>query len=99
MILEPVYYTHVVNFKCLLCTKHSKLVMFPACYLEPTIEARKANAEHIVIEGCRNGLGIRIVGGRNIASDLEADFGIFVKEVIFNSLADRDGKLMRNLVF
>lgn len=47
-----------------------------------------------MIEGCRDvGLGIRIVGGRNIqlADGEESDFGIFVKEIIPGRLADRDG--------
>lgn len=45
----------------------------------------------IVIEGCKGGLGIRIVGGRNITSESESDFGIFIKEIIPSSLANRDG--------
>ena len=44
-----------------------------------------------MIQGCKNGLGIRIVGGRNIVSEAESDFGIFVKEVLPNSLASNDG--------
>ena len=47
----------------------------------------------IVIEGTSNGLGIRIVGGRNLlfSQNKESDFGIFVKEVIKRSLAEKDG--------
>ena len=47
----------------------------------------------MVINGTRDGLGIRIVGGMNIASNDESEFGIFVKEVLKNSLAARDGGL------
>jgi len=32
------------------------------------------------------------VGGRNITSDSELDFGIFIKQIIPNSLAAKDGK-------
>ena len=47
--------------------------------------------QEVVISGTRDGLGIRIVGGKNVASSDESEFGIFVKEVIKNSLAARDG--------
>lgn len=32
------------------------------------------------------------MGGRNITSDSELDFGIFIKQIIPNSLAAKDGK-------
>ncbi len=60
-----------------------------------TDEERKHNAQSVVIKGTEGGLGIRIVGGRNIASESEDDFGIFVKEVIADSLAAHDGKYGR----
>lgn len=58
-------------------------------------EARKKTAQTVVIAGCRDvGLGIRIVGGRNIQLEdgEESDFGIFVKEIIPGRLADSDGQ-------
>ena len=61
----------------------------------PTIsdtERRKQDAQRVVIEGTRNGLGIRIVGGRNVSSESEDDFGIFVKEGIVGSRAASDGR-------
>lgn len=46
----------------------------------------------VIITGTQRGLGIRLVGGRSIsAGDLQSDFGIFIKQVIPGSLADRDG--------
>ena len=47
------------------------------------------------IRGCKSqGLGIRIVGGRNmtLADGRSSDFGIFVKQIISDGLADKDGK-------
>lgn len=50
------------------------------------------NENKIVIQGTSKGLGIRIVGGRNVpVSDQMSTFGIFVKEVITGSLAEKDG--------
>ncbi len=51
-----------------------------------------------MIEGTKSGLGIRIVGGRNVTSESEDDFGIFVKEVITGSLAASDGKTIDNIL-
>lgn len=48
--------------------------------------------KEITISGTKKGLGIRIVGGRTVqTSDNESYFGIFVKEVIHGSLAEKDG--------
>ena len=58
-----------------------------------SIETRKKNAHKVVITGCSSGLGIRIVGGINAATQsASVDFGIFVKEVMPDSLAARDGE-------
>ena len=57
--------------------------------------SRRMTAETVVIEGCKaQGLGIRIVGGRNTRSPdgQESDFGIFIKEVLRGRLAEKDGK-------
>lgn len=57
-------------------------------------------AEEVVLEGCKaSGLGIRIVGGQNIqqtGSRGEANFGIFVKEVLPDRLAAKDGEWDEN---
>ena len=50
-----------------------------------------ADDQEIVINGTQSGLGIRIVGGQRAGSSQESDFGIFIKEVIPQSLAERDG--------
>lgn len=63
--------------------------------MEDSLELRKEAAQKVVIQGCKDGLGIRIVGGRNIVSEAESDFGIFIKEVLPNSLACNDGRLER----
>ena len=49
--------------------------------------------EAVEIRGCKTGLGIRIVGGRNVrlADGRQSDFGIFLKEVIADGLAAKDG--------
>ena len=44
-----------------------------------------------MITGTQSGLGIRIVGGQRVSSNQELDQGIFIKEVIPGSLAERDG--------
>ena len=45
------------------------------------------------VTGCSGGLGIRIVGGINVATQsATVDFGIFVKEVMPGSLAERNGE-------
>ena len=67
-------------------TRHSNLSP-----LDSILELRKESAQCVVIQGCKNQLGIRIVGGRNIVSETESDFGIFIKEVLPNSLASEDG--------
>ena len=51
---------------------------------------RAARRIHLRVTG--DTLGIRIVGGTHMQSS-EGDFGIFVKEVLPGSLAERDGKL------
>ena len=53
--------------------------------------------KQVVIGGTKKGLGIRIVGGRTIQLDFDDDdkrpfFGIFIKEIIKNSLAEKEGK-------
>ena len=61
--------------------------------MESLISRRRA-AQTVEIRGCKSqGLGIRIVGGRNmtLADGRLSDFGIFVKEVIPDGLADKDG--------
>lgn len=47
----------------------------------------------VVINGTKKGLGIRIVGGRTMltGANNESYFGIFIKEVIRNSLAEKEG--------
>ena len=57
-----------------------------------TAVRKRKHAQQIVINGCQRGLGIRVVGGRNVASDLEKDFGIFIKQILPGSLAAQDGK-------
>ena len=49
----------------------------------------------VVITGTKKGLGIRIVGGRNVkvSDGGESYFGIFIKEIISGSLAERDGEI------
>lgn len=59
--------------------------------LEPKETRRK-----IVISGTKNGLGIRIVGGRSAKQSASDNFGIFIKEVIRGSLAERDGKFVHS---
>lgn len=60
--------------------------------LSITEDARKMIT--ITITGTSTGLGIRIVGGRTMkVSNKESYFGIFIKEVIKGSLAERDGEL------
>ena len=57
--------------------------------------SRRRKAETVVIHGCKEeGLGIRIVGGQNMAlgDSKESDFGIFIKEILPGRLAERDGK-------
>ena len=46
------------------------------------------------ISGTSKGLGIRIVGGRTlkVSNENAAYFGIFIKEVIKDSLAEQDGE-------
>ena len=69
------------------------LAFFFACAADSP-GTRGRTAEKVVIEGCKlQGLGIRIVGGRNItlADGEMSDFGIFIKEVIDGRLAKRDG--------
>lgn len=58
-----------------------------------TPETRKRNALTISLAGTRQGLGIRIVGGRNIHSN-ESNFGIFIKAILEGQLAEKDGKLL-----
>ncbi len=49
-----------------------------------------------MISGTKKGLGIRIVGGRAVQeSDGESYFGIFIKEIIPDSLAHKDGNRTR----
>jgi len=50
--------------------------------------------QEVVISGTKNGLGIVIVGGINMLSNEEAEFGIFIKDIIKGSLASRDGELI-----
>ena len=49
--------------------------------------------KEVVIRGTKKGLGIRIVGGRTVqfGADGESYFGIFIKEVIKDSLAEKEG--------
>ena len=52
-----------------------------------------AGAHEVVITGTESGLGIRIVGGQRASPSQESqDQGIFIKDVIPGSLAERDGK-------
>ena len=58
-------------------------------------ESRRRKAETVEISGCKEeGLGIRIVGGMNtvLANGEEADFGIFIRAVMPEQLAEREGK-------
>ena len=60
---------------------------------ESLVSIRKT-AERVKISGCRSqGMGIRIVGGRDMTlpDGRHSHFGIFVKEVLPGRLADRDG--------
>lgn len=57
----------------------------------PLDERTSQQLQEIIIDGTKDGLGMRIVGGRNKASNHDSEFGIFVKEVIRGSLASRDG--------
>lgn len=50
-----------------------------------------ADDHEVVISGTHGGLGIRIVGGQRAGTSLNSDFGIYIKEVIPGSLAERDG--------
>ena len=54
-------------------------------------EGNGQQLHEVIINGTSNGLGMRIVGGRNMASNQESEFGIFIKEVIKGSLAAKDG--------
>lgn len=49
--------------------------------------------KEVVISGTKKGLGIRIVGGRTMQTggSQESYFGVFIKEVIRNSLAEKEG--------
>lgn len=53
-----------------------------------------ADDHEIVISGTQSGLGIRIVGGQRAGSSPQSDFGIYIKEVIPGSLAEKDGKAL-----
>ena len=75
------------------CSDSCKSVMSISPIADSLVERREA-AQTVEIRGCKSqGLGIRIVGGRNmtLADGRLSDFGIFVKEVIPNGLADKDG--------
>lgn len=63
--------------------------------LEPE-EVRK----EVLISGTKKGLGIRIVGGRTMQMDADGEsyFGIFVKEVIRNSLAEKEGMVYLSML-
>lgn len=50
-----------------------------------------ADDHEVVISGTQSGLGIRIVGGQRAGSSHDAVLGIFIKEVVPGSLAERDG--------
>lgn len=51
-----------------------------------------ADDHEVIISGTKSGLGIRIVGGQRASPSQESlDQGIFVKEVISGSLAEKDG--------
>ncbi len=53
-----------------------------------------ADDHEVTITGTRSGLGIRIVGGQRASPSQESQvLGIFIKEVIEGSLAEKDGTL------
>ena len=58
-----------------------------------------ADDHEVTITGTQSGLGIRIVGGQRASPGQEPqDQGIFVKEVIEGSLAERDGTPRQSIV-
>ena len=74
----------------LLC--HADVLTTLLSFPESLVTRRKT-ADTIVIQGCKSGLGVRIVGGRNmkLPSGQQSNFGIFIKEIIEGGLGHRDG--------
>ena len=65
----------------------------------PLLSELQRVTKQVVIGGTKKGLGIRIVGGRTIQMDSDDDnkkpfFGIFIKEIIKNSLAEKEGRVL-----
>ena len=57
-----------------------------------------ADNHEVTITGTQSGLGIRIVGGQRASPSQNGQvLGIFIKEVIEGSLAERDGMILQNL--
>ena len=57
-----------------------------------------ADNHEVIITGTQSGLGIRIVGGQRASPSQEGQvLGVFIKEVIEGSLAERDGMFLQNL--
>ena len=49
-------------------------------------------AEKIELQGCKSGLGVVVVGGRNMRlRGQQSDFGIFIKDVLEGRLGHEDG--------
>ena len=57
----------------------------------PSPRTRRSNAINVRLTGTRGGLGITVVGGRNVRSS-ENNFGVYIKDVIPGQLADKNGK-------
>ena len=57
----------------------------------PSPHTRRSNAIKVRLTGTRGGLGITVVGGRNVRSS-DNNFGVYIKEVVQGQLADKNGK-------
>ncbi len=68
------------------------LVYVLSNYAFPVSGTRKRNTLSVTLSGTGTGLGLLIVGGRNIHS-ADNYTGVFIKKLMPNLLADRDGKI------
>lgn len=58
----------------------------------PSPRTRRSNAINVRLTGTRGGLGITVVGGRNVRYSDNNNFGVYIKEVTPGQLADKNGK-------
>ena len=63
--------------------------------ISPT--TRRQNAKCVHLRGTKKGLGIKIVGGRNVHT-ANKSFGVYIKEIVSGQLADTNG-MYSNFIF